>query len=46
MLGPILLSLHNITFYQRWMAEIRQAIAAGRFAEYRAARLAQYGSDN
>jgi len=46
MLGPILLSLHNVTFYQRLMAEIRQAIASGQFAQYRAARLAQYCLDN
>jgi queuine tRNA-ribosyltransferase len=46
MLGPILVSLHNVTFYQRLMAEIRQAIAAGQFDEYRAARLAQYQADN
>jgi queuine tRNA-ribosyltransferase len=26
MLGPILLSLHNLTFYQRLMAEIRKAL--------------------
>jgi queuine tRNA-ribosyltransferase len=35
MLGPILVSVHNIRFYQRLMADIRQAIAAGRFAEFR-----------
>jgi len=29
MLGPILVSLHNIAYYQRWMARIRQAIAKG-----------------
>lgn len=46
MLGPILLSLHNITFYQRLMAEIRQAIAAGQFAEYYATCLAQYRPNN
>ncbi|MCS7168714.1 MAG: tRNA guanosine(34) transglycosylase Tgt [Gemmatales bacterium] len=46
MLGPILLSLHNITFYQRFMREIREAIAAGQFAQYRASRLAQYQAAN
>jgi queuine tRNA-ribosyltransferase len=35
MLGPILLSLHNIRFYQRLMADMRQAIGQGRFAEFR-----------
>ncbi|NQU76487.1 MAG: tRNA guanosine(34) transglycosylase Tgt [Planctomycetes bacterium] len=32
MLGPILLSIHNITFFARFMAAIRAAIAAGQFA--------------
>jgi queuine tRNA-ribosyltransferase len=36
MLGPILLSLHNIRFYQRLMEDIREAIRGGRFAEFRA----------
>ena len=31
MLGPILVSLHNITFYQRLMAKIRQAIKKDEF---------------
>lgn len=34
MLGPILLSIHNITYYQRLMSETRSAIAEGRFAEF------------
>jgi queuine tRNA-ribosyltransferase len=29
MLGPILVSLHNIAYYQRWMAQIRAAIIGG-----------------
>jgi queuine tRNA-ribosyltransferase len=44
MLGPTLLSLHNVAFYCRLVAEAGQAIAAGRFAEFRAARLA-HGED-
>src|SRR3954469_1791492 len=32
MLGPMLVSLHNLTYYQRLMAEARQAIAEDRFA--------------
>jgi queuine tRNA-ribosyltransferase len=40
MLGPILLSLHNVAYYCRLMAEIRQSLAAGRFAEYYATALA------
>jgi queuine tRNA-ribosyltransferase len=33
MLGPILTSLHNITFYQRLMSRIRQAIKKSNFAD-------------
>jgi len=33
MLGPILVSLHNLTFYQRLMAEIRQALRRNELAE-------------
>ena len=32
MLGPILASIHNLTFYQRLVARLREAILAGRFA--------------
>ena len=32
MLGPILASIHNLTYYQRLLAEAREAIAADRFA--------------
>ena len=42
MLGPRLASLHNLRFILRLMAEMRAAIAAGRFAEYRADFLARY----
>jgi queuine tRNA-ribosyltransferase len=34
MLGPVLVSVHNIRFYQRFMADVRQAIAGGRFEEF------------
>jgi queuine tRNA-ribosyltransferase len=43
MLGPILLSLHNVSFYCRLMEETRQAIQAGRFAEFRSVSLARWG---
>lgn len=33
MLGPILVSVHNIRFYQRLMADLRDAIAAGTFQQ-------------
>ena len=34
MLGPTLLSLHNVAFYCRLMADIRRAIEEGRLAEF------------
>jgi len=34
MLGPILLSIHNIRFYQRLMAQIRSAITDGTFHQW------------
>jgi queuine tRNA-ribosyltransferase len=37
MLGPILLTWHNLTYYQDLMAGMRAAIEAGRFADFRAA---------
>jgi queuine tRNA-ribosyltransferase len=34
MLGPILVSLHNLRFYQRLMAKIRHVIKEGIFADW------------
>jgi hypothetical protein len=34
MLGPVLISVHNMRFYQRLMHEIRQAIARGDFEAF------------
>lgn len=34
MLGPILVSLHNLTFYQRLMAKIRQALKKNEFTDW------------
>ncbi len=34
MLGPILLTIHNVTYYQRLMAGARLAIEEDRFAQY------------
>jgi queuine tRNA-ribosyltransferase len=45
MLGPILLSLHNLTFYCRLMRDIRQAIRAHTFDEFRSACLARWRSE-
>lgn len=36
MLGPVLLSLHNIAFYLRLMRDARKAIVEGRFAAFHA----------
>ncbi len=35
MLGPILASIHNLTFYQRLVARLRAAIMAGEFTATR-----------
>jgi queuine tRNA-ribosyltransferase len=42
MLGPTLLSLHNVAFYLRLMAEVRRAIEEDRFREMRAVCLARW----
>jgi queuine tRNA-ribosyltransferase len=34
MLGPVLVSLHNLRFYQRLMAKIRQALKENKFADW------------
>jgi len=36
MLGPTLLSIHNITYYQQLMAQIRRRIEAGEFEPWAA----------
>ncbi|HEY2785960.1 MAG TPA: tRNA guanosine(34) transglycosylase Tgt [Fimbriiglobus sp.] len=42
MLGPTLASIHNLAYYLGLMAETRRQIAAGTFAEFRAARVARW----
>jgi queuine tRNA-ribosyltransferase len=44
MLGPTLLSLHNVAFYCRLMAEARRAVRENRFAEFCAVNLARWGA--
>jgi queuine tRNA-ribosyltransferase len=39
MLGPILVSAHNLSYYQRLMKRTRQAIESGRFMEFYAERI-------
>jgi len=43
MLGPILLSWHNLMYYQRLMRDARAAIAEGRFAEFHAEKKRGWG---
>ena len=42
MLGPILVSIHNIRFYQRLMANIRKAIENDEFADWADRKLKKY----
>ena len=42
MLGPMLLTWHNLTYYQDLMAGIRAAIEAGQLAAFSAATRAQW----
>ncbi|MGH7214027.1 MAG: tRNA-guanine transglycosylase, partial [Tepidisphaeraceae bacterium] len=35
MLGPVLVSVHNVRFYQRLMADLRRAIESGTFEHFR-----------
>ena len=44
MLGPILLSVHNITYYQRLLAAARDAITADRFEAFRREKLRGWGN--
>jgi queuine tRNA-ribosyltransferase len=45
MLGPVLVSIHNITYYQRLMAEAREAIAGDSFASFLAVRRRRWQPD-
>ncbi|MGB0741680.1 MAG: tRNA guanosine(34) transglycosylase Tgt [Planctomycetaceae bacterium] len=42
MLGPILLSLHNITYYEQLVRDLRTAILDSRLADYRLELLARW----
>jgi queuine tRNA-ribosyltransferase len=44
MLGPTLVSLHNLAYYSRLMADIRSAIEQGAFAQFCAVSLARLGA--
>ena len=43
MLGPVLLSIHNLTFYQRLVGRLREAILGDRFADVAGAILSGIG---
>jgi queuine tRNA-ribosyltransferase len=44
MLGPVLTSIHNLTYYQRLMAEARAAIEADSFVEFRREKMAGWAA--
>ena len=46
MLGLRFCVLHNLSFYNTMMAEIRQAIEEDRYPEYKREKLAGMGSKN
>jgi queuine tRNA-ribosyltransferase len=46
MLGPILVSIHNIRFYQRLMADIRSAVESGTFQRWADEKLNKYAVFN
>jgi queuine tRNA-ribosyltransferase len=46
MLGPILLSIHNLQYYQRLLAGAREAIETDSFEKYRLTKLAGWGREN
>ena len=45
MLGPILVSIHNVMYYQRLLAGARAAIAENRFGAYCAEKQRGWGTD-
>jgi queuine tRNA-ribosyltransferase len=44
MLGPVLLSLHNVAFYCRLLAEVQLAIQEQRYAEFQQVSLARWNA--
>ena len=43
MLGPILLSIHNLAYYQRLMSEARAAIVENRYEEFFTKKMRDWG---
>jgi queuine tRNA-ribosyltransferase len=46
MLGPMLLSVHNLTYYERLVRELREAIKSNRVMDFRATHLAAMQGDS
>ena len=46
MLGPILLSAHNVTYYQRLLADARGAIGRGEFADFHRRKLSGWDASS
>lgn len=46
MLGPILLSIHNLTYYQRLLGEARQAIERDEYTSFYAAKLQGWAGES
>ncbi|MCA9214806.1 MAG: tRNA guanosine(34) transglycosylase Tgt [Planctomycetales bacterium] len=44
MLGPILLTAHNLTYYQRLMSDAREAIEQNRFVDFFRGKMAGWGA--
>jgi queuine tRNA-ribosyltransferase len=44
MLGPILASIHNLTYYQRLLAEAREAIVADSYTDFRESKLRDWAT--
>ena len=43
MLGPILLSIHNLTYYQRLLAGAGRRLSEDRFEEYGSEKMEEWG---
>jgi queuine tRNA-ribosyltransferase len=44
MLGPMLVTAHNVTYYQRLLADARRAIREGRYAAFAAEKLRRFAN--
>ena len=44
MLGPVLVSIHNVTYYQRLLSRAREAILADRFDTFHQEQMAGWSS--